>query len=139
MHHDMAMVPTPGQPLQVKGSKSLPRRRPGARLWRGSNGAEPLGGVQSLPRRRPGGKAPGLADSTGAPHRPRMYNPLTDQAAPPDIYTRHAPPPPTTSLLAAHRHVAAAVIGAGFTGLSAALHLAEAGIEVAVLEANHIG
>ena len=32
-----------------------------------------------------------------------------------------------------------AVIGAGFTGLSAALHLAEAGADVAVLEAEHPG
>lgn len=31
------------------------------------------------------------------------------------------------------------VIGAGFTGLSAALHLAQAGISVTVLEAKHIG
>src|SRR5260370_40128094 len=33
----------------------------------------------------------------------------------------------------------AAVIGAGYTGLSAALHLAQAGREVAVLEAADIG
>ncbi|WP_417524589.1 NAD(P)/FAD-dependent oxidoreductase [Marinovum sp.] len=32
-----------------------------------------------------------------------------------------------------------AVIGGGFTGLSAALHLAEAGTEVTLLEAKHIG
>ena len=32
-----------------------------------------------------------------------------------------------------------AVIGGGFTGLSAALHLAEAGTEVTLLEARHIG
>lgn len=31
------------------------------------------------------------------------------------------------------------VIGAGFTGLSAALHLAQSGVNVAVLEAQHIG
>lgn len=37
------------------------------------------------------------------------------------------------------RHVAAAVIGAGFTGLSTALHLAEAGVDVAVLEAKDVG
>ena len=36
-------------------------------------------------------------------------------------------------------HVAVAVIGAGFTGLSTALHLAEAGVDVAVLEAKEIG
>ncbi|WP_323767663.1 FAD-binding oxidoreductase [Marinovum sp.] len=32
-----------------------------------------------------------------------------------------------------------AVIGGGFTGLSAALHLAEAGVDVTLLEARHIG
>ena len=37
------------------------------------------------------------------------------------------------------RHVAVAVIGAGFTGLSTALHLAETGVDVAVLEAKEIG
>jgi glycine/D-amino acid oxidase-like deaminating enzyme len=68
-----------------------------------------------------------------------MYHPLSDQAAPPDIYLRHAPPPPATLPLAARRHVATAVIGAGFTGLSTALHLAESGVEVAVLEAKDIG
>jgi glycine/D-amino acid oxidase-like deaminating enzyme len=68
-----------------------------------------------------------------------MYHPLSDQAAPPGIYTRHAPPPPATQPLEQRRHVAAAVIGAGFTGLSTALHLAQAGVEVAVLEAKDIG
>ena len=32
-----------------------------------------------------------------------------------------------------------AIIGGGFTGLSAALHLAQSGVDVAVFEANHIG
>ena len=31
------------------------------------------------------------------------------------------------------------IVGAGFTGISAALHLAEAGLRVAVLEANRVG
>ncbi|NVK18422.1 MAG: FAD-binding oxidoreductase [Methylocystaceae bacterium] len=41
--------------------------------------------------------------------------------------------------LAGEHKVDVAVIGAGFTGLSAALHLAQKGISVAVLEANEIG
>jgi glycine/D-amino acid oxidase-like deaminating enzyme len=68
-----------------------------------------------------------------------MHKPLSDRAGPPDVYVRGAPPPPPTQKLEGQRHVAAAVIGAGFTGLSTALHLAEAGVEVAVLEAKEIG
>ena len=68
-----------------------------------------------------------------------MYQPLSDRAGPPDVYVRNAPPPPPTQVLEGQRNVSVAVIGGGFTGLSAALHLAEAGIEVAVLEANEIG
>ena len=41
--------------------------------------------------------------------------------------------------LAGTRRVDVAVVGAGFTGLSAALHLAEAGCSVAVLEAREVG
>ena len=70
---------------------------------------------------------------------PRMYEPLSDTAGPPDIYVRNAPSPPATQRLDGSRHVAVAVIGAGFTGLSTALHLAESGVEVAVLEARDIG
>jgi glycine/D-amino acid oxidase-like deaminating enzyme len=68
-----------------------------------------------------------------------MYQPSSDQGAPPDIYVGCGLPPPPTQVLDGQRHVAVAVIGAGLTGLSAALHLAEASIEVAVLEANEIG
>ena len=68
-----------------------------------------------------------------------MHEPLSDQAGPPDVYVRGAPPPPPTRALDEHRHAEVAVIGGGFTGLSAALHLAEVGIDVAVLEATEIG
>ncbi|MCA1287814.1 NAD(P)/FAD-dependent oxidoreductase [Salipiger bermudensis] len=37
------------------------------------------------------------------------------------------------------RHSEVAIIGGGFTGLSAALHLAQDGVEVTVLEAGHAG
>jgi glycine/D-amino acid oxidase-like deaminating enzyme len=70
---------------------------------------------------------------------PRMHEPLSDAAGPPDVYVRGAPPPPPTQRLDGQQHVAVAVIGAGFTGLSTALHLAESGIDVAVLEAKDIG
>jgi glycine/D-amino acid oxidase-like deaminating enzyme len=68
-----------------------------------------------------------------------MHEPLSDRAGPPDVYVGAAPPPPPTRKLEGQRHVAAAIIGGGFTGLSTALHLAEAGVEVAVLEAKEIG
>lgn len=50
-----------------------------------------------------------------------------------------APPAPPTAPLAAPMGCDVAVVGAGYTGLSAALHLATAGAKVAVLEASDIG
>ena len=50
-----------------------------------------------------------------------------------------APPPPSLRKLIDKITVDVAVIGGGYTGLSAALHLAEAGKEVALLEAREIG
>ncbi|CAN5256269.1 FAD-binding oxidoreductase [soil metagenome] len=55
------------------------------------------------------------------------------------LWEMTAPPPPPTAALAQDITVDVAVVGAGFTGLSAALHLAEAGSRVAVLEAAEIG
>ena len=68
-----------------------------------------------------------------------MYLPLSDQADPPSVYAQAAPAPPPTAPLTGRPHVGTAVIGAGFTGLSTALHLAEAGVDVAVLEAREVG
>src|SRR5262245_42810638 len=68
-----------------------------------------------------------------------MHQPLDDRAGPPEVYVRGAPPPPPTQPLDASRHVPVVIVGAGFTGLSTALHLAEVGVEVAVLEAKEIG
>ena len=55
------------------------------------------------------------------------------------LWERSAPPPPATNPLNGDIDVEVAVIGAGFTGLSAALHLAQGGASVAVLEAVEIG
>ncbi|WP_062013875.1 FAD-binding oxidoreductase [Aureimonas sp. AU4] len=55
------------------------------------------------------------------------------------LWERTAPPAPATGPLEAALRADVAVIGAGFTGLSAALHLAEGGARVAVIEAAEIG
>jgi glycine/D-amino acid oxidase-like deaminating enzyme len=55
------------------------------------------------------------------------------------LWSVTAPPGPACSALSGTQHAQAAVIGAGYTGLSAALHLAEAGRDVIVLEAAEIG
>ena len=55
------------------------------------------------------------------------------------LWEASAPPPPATTALAGEVVADVAVVGGGFTGLSAALHLAEAGAAVALLEGVEIG
>ena len=55
------------------------------------------------------------------------------------LWEASAPPAPATPPLSGDRTADVAVIGAGFTGLSAALHLAELGASVVVLEAVAVG
>lgn len=55
------------------------------------------------------------------------------------LWEKTAPPAPRTPRLAGEKRVDVAVVGAGFTGLSAALDLARSGVSVAVLEAAEIG
>ena len=50
-----------------------------------------------------------------------------------------APPPPSLTRFEGEESCDVAVIGGGFTGVSAALHLAEAGIDVVLLEAKELG
>lgn len=55
------------------------------------------------------------------------------------LWGQSAPPPPATLPLSGAVRADVVVVGAGFTGLSAALHLAEAGSKVVVLDAEEIG
>lgn len=55
------------------------------------------------------------------------------------LWERSAPPAPATSALEGDLTVDVAIVGGGFTGCSAALHLAEGGASVALLEAAEIG
>lgn len=63
---------------------------------------------------------------------------MTEQP-PRTAYTDGAPPAPETAPLAGDVAADIAIVGGGFTGLSAALHAAQAGARVVVLEANTIG
>lgn len=58
---------------------------------------------------------------------------------PTSLYAATAHPAPLTPSLDDDRTVSVAIVGAGFAGLSAALHLAEMGVDVCVLEANEPG
>ena len=59
--------------------------------------------------------------------------------APPSLWAATAPPAPPTPPLQGPGETDVAVIGAGYTGLSAALHLAERGASVLVLDQGEIG
>ena len=58
---------------------------------------------------------------------------------PPSLYADTARPAALTPPLDGDRRVSVAIVGGGFTGLSTALHLAEKGVDVVVLEANEPG
>src|SRR5271167_1014053 len=58
---------------------------------------------------------------------------------PPSLYVYTARPAPQTPKLDGDRRASVVVVGGGFTGLSAALHLAEKGVDVVVLEAHEPG
>ncbi len=66
-------------------------------------------------------------------------NAYTRAALPPSLYADTARPPVATPPLDGDRRASVCVIGAGFTGMSAALHLAAQGTDVVVLERNEPG
>src|SRR6186713_3634016 len=61
------------------------------------------------------------------------------ESLPPSLYADTAVLPVPTPALDSGRSVPVAIIGGGFTGLSTALHLAEQGVDVVVLEAREPG
>jgi glycine/D-amino acid oxidase-like deaminating enzyme len=63
----------------------------------------------------------------------------TDTPWPPSLWAAVTPPGPELPRLAGSLEADVVVIGAGFTGLSAALALREAGVDVAVIEAAEPG
>jgi glycine/D-amino acid oxidase-like deaminating enzyme len=66
--------------------------------------------------------------------RPMPHDPLTH-----GVWETTAPSPPRTPVLTGRVKADVAIVGCGYTGLSAALRLAEAGAKVAALEAAEIG
>jgi glycine/D-amino acid oxidase-like deaminating enzyme len=58
---------------------------------------------------------------------------------PPSLWSATAPPGPQLERLRERRTTDVAVIGAGYTGLSTALHLATAGVETAVIDTHAPG
>jgi glycine/D-amino acid oxidase-like deaminating enzyme len=67
------------------------------------------------------------------------FTPLDDPAALPAAYLRASVPPPDAPPFAGETTTEVAIIGGGFSGLSAALHLAERGVGVTLLEARGLG
>ena len=55
------------------------------------------------------------------------------------LWAATANPPPTTRPLEGERRADVVIVGAGYTGLSCAVHLLDAGRETVVLEARGIG
>ncbi len=60
-------------------------------------------------------------------------------AYPDSWYSATAPVKPPRAPLQGHQKADVCIVGAGYTGLSAALHLAEAGLDVALVEAHRVG
>ncbi|WP_108485039.1 NAD(P)/FAD-dependent oxidoreductase [Oceaniglobus ichthyenteri] len=63
----------------------------------------------------------------------------TPGAYPPSWYAETAQPLPESPPLRENLRADICIVGAGYTGLSAALHLAQAGFDVAVVEAQRVG
>jgi len=64
---------------------------------------------------------------------------FSDSALPPSLWAATAPAALAMPPCGESKHVDVLIIGAGYTGLSTALHLAERGVDVCVLEAHEPG
>ena len=64
---------------------------------------------------------------------------LQDAPIEPSLWYATAAPSPETALLDGRTNADVCVVGGGYTGLSSALHLAEKGVNVVLLEAKEIG
>ncbi len=58
---------------------------------------------------------------------------------PPSWYAATANETADRQMLKGDHHADVAIVGGGFTGLSAALHLAQAGLNVVLLDAHRVG
>lgn len=78
-------------------------------------------------------------------HKPNMYDPFVENQIPfnqppTDSYWNDKEQPITTKALESDIHTDVLIIGAGYTGLSCAIELANAGIKnITVIDANQIG
>ncbi|MBW4022519.1 MAG: FAD-binding oxidoreductase [Proteobacteria bacterium] len=69
----------------------------------------------------------------------RSMSAYAEKPLPPSLYAETAMPPPDLGPIAGEARATVAVIGGGITGLSTALHLAERGVDVLLLEAHQPG
>src|SRR5271165_7480382 len=95
-------------------------------LIRGSPGVEPSG-------KRGAGSLTSNASRTSRNPRAMQNDPLSH-----GLWEMTAPPAPPTSPLVGQVKADVAVVGCGYTGLSAALRLAESGAKVVTLEAVEV-
>src|ERR1700734_1409117 len=72
-------------------------------------------------------------------NRPLSSEAMQNAALSHGLWEMTAPPAPPTTPLEGEVRADVAIIGCGYTGLSTALHCAEAGAKVAALEAVEIG